>query len=146
MKSHFEKAFYRDGSLRDIYVRRTKQSDWSLFFDLLAQYDVEFTYDGEPVSLPRLRESLFKSKLGKLACIHLDEVVVNCHFFCVDEIELDIDPYQIETDMDADHVLRFMMALGSRLQKDVVLTDEGAPQSIWFKYDHSANRILFLDS
>lgn len=66
--------------------------------------------------------------------IYLDDIVVACHFFTDEEIELDIDPREVTSQTELDLVLNFLRLLGTRLSKDTILTPENLPQAVWLKY------------
>jgi hypothetical protein len=66
-------------------------------------------------------------------------VRLNCHFFIDSEIEIDIDPSEVETATDHDGVLKFLESLGRALGKPAILTPENEIQTPIISFDPSNN-------
>lgn len=140
-------AFYVDGSLRDIYVLRTTLADWDKFLQFASTLKALYFHDGILESIPKYATGLFgKNVHASLLHIEVESLVLNCHFFCVEEIELDIDPELLTSQADLINVLCFITRLGKALAKDVALADENAPDSIWFRYDANLDELAFSDA
>ena len=126
-----------DGSLRDIYVFDTGIDDWTLMLQLLKRklYGMTFFLDGEVSTLPAEAGSIFA--LGSQhACqlsVDLSGLLLNCHFFCLDQIEFDISPREVTDEAKFEAIICFMQNLASELNKTVVLTPENAPESVLFR-------------
>ncbi len=140
------KAFNVDGSLRDIYVQDTTVVDWEVFLGAVSTMTTNLFVDGEPLPLPTEVKEIYRDNEKKsfLLEIHLGQVTVNCHFFTKDEIELDIDPAQVTTQTELDSIVAFLAVVGRALGKDVMLTDENLPSSIWFTFDATKSQVRFV--
>ncbi len=133
--------FEPDGSLRDIYIKGVDISDWQTFIDFLRSTDSDLNYfvEGEPAELPSsIAEVVVSQDHPYLLTIGLDGVTVNCHFFIPEEIELDIDPREIDSEAKAKVVFRFMSTVGRALNKEVILTPENTEEQPIFKYELGA--------
>ena len=80
-----------DGSLRDIYMLDCTLEDWAKTLQLIKRKDfqIRFELDGEESPLPADIDSIFKIRCehNTLLRLNLEGVAINCHFFCVNEIE-----------------------------------------------------------
>ena len=133
----YQRAFHQDGSLRDIYVQNVNVDHWEKFFDFVRSSDFGLRYsrDGEAAQLPSSAAHMLADK----SCAHnltvdAGGVGICCHFFVTGEIELDIDPREVTSPSAVDRVLDFMAGLGSRLVRDVILTEENSPEYVWLRY------------
>ena len=75
--------------------------------------------------------------------VDLGAVRVHCHFFLPEEIELDVDPREIQSQAAMDRALSLVLRLGRCLRKQVVVTEENAPDRVWFRYEPSSDAIDF---
>jgi hypothetical protein len=123
-------AFSCDASLRDVYVFDTTIEDWNKMLQLLKRqsYSLSFTSDGEPAFLPSDAADVFngRSEHTQVLSIDLGGLVLNCHFFGVQEIELDIDPQEV-SDQRFQLLSQFLQNLSNELEKPIILTPENAP-------------------
>ncbi|MFY0595062.1 MAG: hypothetical protein JXQ85_01405 [Cognatishimia sp.] len=119
--------FHSDGSLRDIIVGETTIVDWEKLMGLSRQIgEVSYIRDGALTALPSSAESIFEdSDHAHCMRLQLDGLVLNTGFYLVDEIEVDIDPREINSQADLDTVLGFCEKLSLTLGRDVSITDEG---------------------
>ncbi|MEM1436722.1 MAG: hypothetical protein AAGG11_21920 [Pseudomonadota bacterium] len=60
--------------------------------------------------------------------------VANAHFFFENEIELDLDPREIQSQAAMDKVLRFCEELGQALQSNVLITGENSPDDVLLEF------------
>lgn len=141
-----KRAFYVDGSLRDVYVANTTVADWDIFLELVSSLKTASFINGEPEQIPTKAPEIFDKNgdVSFLLEIELGKVKLNCHFFTVDEIELDIDPKEVTSQQELDAVGDVLVEIGKSLNKDVVLTDENSPDSRWFLYESSTEKLKFL--
>jgi hypothetical protein len=133
--------FEPDGSLRDIYIKDVELSDWQAFIDFLRRTDANLEYfvEGEPAELPQsIAEVVISQDHPYLLTIGLDGLTVNCHFFIPEEIELNIDPREIDSEAKAKVVFRLMSTVGRALNKQVILTPENNEERLIFKYEPGA--------
>jgi hypothetical protein len=57
-------------------------------------------------------------------------MIINCHFFTEQEIELDLDPREVNSEERLNSLFRFMKVLGKHLGKEVILTLENSPHLV----------------
>ena len=143
--SAFEPEFYRDGSLRDIYVLNTQLPHWAAAVDFVAErYALSFTGAWQGASLPRDIEQLFPTDPESQATalsVDVGGVLVNCHFFAVDEIEFDLDPADVRDPSRLDGLFAFMKGLANAVGKDVLLTPENMREIAIFRCRPGAEQI-----
>jgi len=141
----FEAEFYRDGSLRDIYVLDTQLQDWAAAANFIARrYRFEFTGAWQEASFPSDIERLFptdpESPLTTLS-LDVSGVRVNGHFFTAHEIEFDLDPAEVSDPSRLDGLFAFMKGLASAVGKDVLLTPENMREIAIFRFRSGADQI-----
>lgn len=129
-------AFEVDGSLRDLYVLHTTIADWQMLLDHLkaAPYRISYTLDGNVAELPAQVGDIFAARhlSAPLLSILLEGMQLNCHFFTAEQIEFDLDPRQVTTEARYEALLRFIVDLGHVLGRRLILTEENAPEAVWF--------------
>ena len=129
-----------DGSLRDVYVKDAGLDDWRNLVDLARACEHTYSLDGETKPLPSVGH-IFSDRDGHhVLGIHLGAVVLNTHFFVPDEIELDIDPKQIEGPGEHATVFDFLERIAKRLKKPVCLTPENHPDEPYVTYAPALDR------
>lgn len=137
--SDLQRDFEWDGSWRDIYVFECGMAGWRVFWQLLQDpcYRAEYQRDGEAAELPREVDSIFavrESATPRLS-VFLDKIPLNCHFFSIDTIELDLDPRDVSSQASLDLLLAFMRRLGRTMAKRVTLAPENMPERPIFRYE-----------
>ncbi len=138
-------AFYIDGSLRDIYVTGTTFADWDEMLNFASTQSARLIIGGDQVNLPVQAQGLLEDEHVSLLEIKLGSVIANCHFFCEEEIEFDIDPRKVKSQTDLNCLVNFICGLGEALGKDVVLTSENAKDSVWYRYVAQSGELLHLN-
>ena len=142
-----EPAFHTDGSLRDVYVPGTSEADWNVFLNHAAAWECAYFVDGVAREVPKSAALVFDgTDTAKLLKILLDGASVNCHFFCLEEIELDVDPKEITTEAAFDALVEYLLGLGRALGKRLVLTEENSPSSVWLAYDPDKDALVWQGS
>lgn len=128
------KVFFDNGSLRDIYVEQTNQDDWTSLWNFVKSLSKRtLSIDGEQTdNIPDDVANIFKARKDKSIYISIDYkgVAFVCHFFCIEEIEVDVSPRQINNLSEAKAVFEFMESLSNLLRKDVSISienDHNAP-------------------
>ncbi|MBS7530508.1 hypothetical protein IC619_008395 [Hazenella sp. IB182353] len=124
--------FYKDGSLRDVYIFDTDEYEWRKFLNLLKTipFICEFMVNGiESNHIHFDIQDILKLSDEKnvLFIINLDGVKIHCHFFCIEEIELDINPKEINNYRAMNLVFEFMKTISNKLNKEVIITPENMP-------------------
>jgi hypothetical protein len=129
--------WFIDGSLRDVYIFNTVSADWDAFLRLAQSYPHEYTSDWEAKSLPTAASIFQDREHSHLLCILAGSVRIRCHFFVMEEIELDIDPKEIKGEGEHVAVLQLVEQLSQAIQKDAVITLETSPDNVLLKYEHA---------
>jgi len=123
--------FAWDGSLRDIYVRDVGVSEWNRFLTTLAvwPYRTEYFEGGERAPMPRDAGEIFarREHAAVRLVLTVRSIQLNCHFFTEDELELDLDPREVDGALAFDALLEFMHRLGVLLGRSVILSPENGP-------------------
>ncbi len=140
-------AFHQDGSLRDIYVLETNETDWNEFLSFIRRrrYGSSYTRDGVGAEVPTVvAEVMADRPTAHLLAVDIGGgITINCHFFDVAEIELDLDPKEVASQSELDRVLNFMSDLGTHLSKDVILTEESNSQLVILRYQSSESQFEY---
>ena len=142
--------FKRDGALRDIYVQGTSLDDWQAVIDLLRPRvpPGAFTIDGDPAELPVDVSVLFSGQPDAPAyClgVPMGEATLNCHFFCVEEIEFDLDPGEMAAEQ-LDPLIAFLRLLGTTCGKAVILSMENMPEATILRFDPELDEVFWSGS
>lgn len=125
--------FEPDGTLRDIYVENVTIEDWKILIDYLntnhiVKYgpseDLKSTNKIDKDYLIQLLTGIRGEMELKAVSIIIDNIIINTHFFTVDEIEFDIEPSEINTITDYEKLLNFMNDISQLLNKPLILTGE----------------------
>src|SRR5262245_63015363 len=146
VKSYVE-AFAYDGSLRDIYILSISRKEWSKLLNLVKsdEFRTSFWINGETRPIPSDVNGLFYRQMDTALLLEIDVggVKLNCHFFVENEIELDLDPRQVNSDEKVEAVLAFMSRLGRELEKEVLMTAENMRTVVIFRYDPSTDKVTY---
>ncbi|CAA9200175.1 hypothetical protein [Flavobacterium collinsii] len=145
--------FETDGSLRDIYVKNVKIEDWKILINYLNKnHIVKYGTTGENKEINKIDLEYLIHYLNdetgeleaKIASIIIDDIMINLHFFSIDEIELDIDPKEIYSFVNYRKILDFMVQLSELLDKPVILTGENQSEFPLINVDFSKKIIKTL--
>ena len=127
-------SFVQDGSLRDIYVRGTTINDWERFYRFLIEKKLPLSYlrsDDRTAEFPSSIAKIMEDRrCGHTLSIDLSGILLNTHFFNDREIELDLDPRDVNSEDRFKSLVNFMGEIGRLLRKEVVLTSENAPEAV----------------
>lgn len=139
VSERLNKAFYVDGSLRDIYILGTTKQDWQklLAFLRASSYLVEFIVAGKARTLPENIEEVFAlvKKHGGMMRVDERSLALHCYFYTDSEIEFDLDPRAITTEEQLSRLLNFIRAIGNLLNKPVILAPENVSRVALFRFD-----------
>src|SRR5215471_7307170 len=112
-----QSKFLFDGSWRDIYVLGTDVAGWQRMLDGLrsADYDPRYFRDNNPTELPARAEDAFPNEREycPLLSVQFCGILANCHFFSFEEIEFDVDPWEVSGQAQLDALLEFMRCLAA---------------------------------
>lgn len=126
----------RGGSLRDVYFLGIRPEHWQGFLGFVREFPHQYSVDGQRRVLPPLDRIVREAKHhAVLLTVLLDTVHVNWHFFCDDEMDLDLDSREITGPTPHENVLRFLARLFQRLGKRALITPEGNQESPVLSYE-----------
>jgi hypothetical protein len=130
--------FKRDGSLRDIYITPATLTEWRAIYPLLCDFaEVEFSVDGviQPTT-PAMVEQAFavRCSASPLLSFRVSRTLISFHFFSEDEIECDVSPHEMTSQMDLDALLGFIRQLGDATSKRVIITPENCREHPFISY------------
>lgn len=133
-----QEDFQWDGSLRDIYVTPATLAEWRALYPLLRDYaGVGYSVDGIVQPAPATVEQVFAVRPSGRPRLRLrvGRTLVVFHFFSEEEIECDVSPREITSQIDLDALLGFVRQLGDVTNKRVVITPENRPDHPFISYD-----------
>ena len=145
--------FEPDGSLIDIYAQNVKIEDWIILINYLnANHIVKYGPLGENKETNKIDLDylihLLNDKTGelelKIVSIIIDDIIINLHFFSIDEIEFDIDPKEIYSFDNYNKILDFMNKVSELLNKPLILSGENYSEFPLINLDFSKNLIKVL--
>ncbi|PXY46085.1 hypothetical protein [Flavobacterium hydrophilum] len=145
--------FEPDGTLRDIYVENVDIEDWKILIDHLnANHIVKYGPSDDNQIINKIDKNyliqLLTDVTGKLelktVAIIIDDIIINTHFFTINEIEFDIEPEEISSVEDYEKVLSFMNEISQVLNKQLILTGENQIQFPLVRIEFSKNLIEAL--
>lgn len=134
------REFEPDGALRDIYVLDTTIEHWrKLFVALRGAYTLEYSVDGESRPIPEtVDEALgLRATANPSLFFRVAGIGVACHFFCTEQIELDIQPREVNSTGTFDDVLGLLRLIGDTVGKRVIMTHESDEQHPFIIYEPS---------
>lgn len=134
-----KRAFYTDGSLRDIYVLGTDEQDWQKLLDFLhtGSYSVKCIIAGEQSPFPERVADIFSliHTDGGMLYIDAERLDLHCYCYAYEEIEFDVDPRNMNNEQQISRLLDFMRLVGTVLNKEIVLTPENMPNRPLFRFN-----------
>ncbi|QSB28639.1 hypothetical protein [Flavobacterium sp. CLA17] len=145
--------FEPEGSLRDIYIKNVRAEDWIVLIDHLNQnYNIRYGPSIEKNSINKIDKEYILQYFSdetaemetKSASIFIDKIMINLHFFSDEEIEFDIDPKEINSNIDLKTIIGFMNDMSQILKKEVILTGEGESEYALITVDYGSKKILFV--
>ena len=82
---------------------------------------------------------MFADETGELEIkfvrIDLNGILILCHFFLEEQIEFDINPTEIKTELEFNKIMDFMKSISSKLDKQITLCGENQPEFPLIKID-----------
>jgi hypothetical protein len=141
-----KEAFEWDGSLLDIYIHETTLHDWQSFIDWMrhSRYNFSFASGNNLSSLPDNVQDVFNEQETSLLSISINEIMANCHFFGIEEIELNIDPREVVSEENFRDLMDFISSLGKTLSKQVKITPENMPNMPLFLFTPENNEVKYF--
>lgn len=143
-RERYKELFNWDGSILDVYVRPATMSDWQHLLTVLheSSYDIRYIVDGDQVpKVPERIEVIFAQRQESNVALMVDgqNLALMCHFFTPDEIEFDVNPHVIDSQLQLDRLIGFMRAVGGALGKEIILTPENLPNRPLLRFDPQAD-------
>jgi hypothetical protein len=144
--------FVPDGSLRDIYVVDTDVDVWRRALSLLLSTSDSVRHRvAGGVELPAVdsaEQLLPYLKVGNpthaMVAFWRDGIEYVCHFFAVDEIELDIELAAIDGPKALDALVRLVEALGRATERGVSVTRENCRDEPFLAYSPTADEVVLV--
>lgn len=145
--------FEPDGALRDIYVQDVEIEDWKILINYLnTNHIVKYGLVGENKEINKIDLEYLIYYLNdetgelevKIVSIIIDDIIINLHFFSIDEIEFDIDPKEIYSFDNYKKILDFMNKVSEILNKPLILTGENQRKLPLINVDFSKKTIKTL--
>lgn len=122
--------FEWDGSLMDVWVAPTTLADWQAAYEwLFLNFDTSYETGGR-MSLPPADVEHCFSDPSSMLRVKVGHFTANAHFFDDSEIELDLDPREID-EAGLDTLKEFMEGLSRALGKPVNLSGEGSRAALY---------------
>ncbi|MEK5407648.1 protein export chaperone secb [Paenibacillus sp. FSL W8-0439] len=120
-------VFFKDGSLRDIYILDTDIQIWAIIFEYLESNEINYrvTIDGLITRIRDIAELLRIKKEASIGItIEYSEIDICGHFYEGNVIEFDISPIQIDSEKKIDILMNFLKSLSRKLNKTIIITLE----------------------
>ncbi|MCB0153960.1 MAG: hypothetical protein KDF65_04120, partial [Anaerolineae bacterium] len=116
------------------------------FVDFLSEseYQVTFLVDKIASPLPTRVDFIFDQLERPLLSIVVSGVTLNCHFFTIEEIELDLDPREVDDESKLRELLYFISRLGGVLEKEIKITPENVPDVPLFIFTPERGIVEFI--
>jgi hypothetical protein len=137
--------YFRDGSLRDIYVLRTTIDDWKIWIDFINRnYPVRFfdrrvAYHNNQIDIGKVKEFWDRTnEEGVYAEIFVGSVMLRCYFNDEHTIENDFSPRDINSVNDHNSLMAYLIQTSHSLNKHAIVTNEMKEQEVLID--------VFLDS
>jgi hypothetical protein len=134
----YKEAFLSDGASRFIRINQTTLDDWYRFIDFLrkTQALLHYTIDGKTLPIPGdLRTLKLSREHSHLLTFQLGGLKLYCPFLTAKEISFEVNPGDIDNEMKARVLFRFMSTLGRELDKPVSLLRPEVPEQAIFQYE-----------
>jgi hypothetical protein len=141
------KEFAPDGALRDIYVLGTNIDHWKKLFEILKSFSApEYCVDGDVHPIPAGVEEIFDIRAAASPLLRFRKagVTVVCHFFCVDQIELNVDPREVSSVEAFDGLTGLLKLLGDSLDRRVIMSYESDEQHPFITYEPSTKEFVYF--
>lgn len=125
------KIYFKDGSLRDIYVLDTNIVDWERWVNFINQnysiefYDRRFKDPSPLIDFNKVKEYWNKeNEEGVYAVINVSGIKLMCYFNWKNDIENDFSPNSIKNIQDHNNLINFLIGISNILNKSVRITNE----------------------
>lgn len=132
-----QQGFKPDGALRDVYIAPASAALWNEFIEWVSRagYRSEFWHGQSKKALPQNFQEirlLQQTDRTTLKLFLSGGAQITCHFFTDDEIELDIDPREIQDQEAFTNLLNFLKGITKTLSRSARVTYENSPEDELF--------------
>ena len=141
------KNLRKDGALRDIYVLETNIEHWRKLFKILTSaYKSEYYVDGSVKQIPASVDEVFdlRGSASPLMRFQVAGVTVACHFFCFEQIELDFDAREVNSETAFEGLISVLKLIGDGLNKRTIMTYENDEQNPFVSYEPSKPEFVYF--
>jgi hypothetical protein len=123
--------YYKDGSLRDIYIYNTTIHDWKKWIDYVNEkFKIIFHNRSNDITSDKIDiKDVIKywrkeNEYGVFASIDVYGIKLMCYFNLKNEIETDFAPNEIKDVDDHNNLINYLKTVSTILQKPVIVTAE----------------------
>ena len=124
-----------DGSYRDVYIKPVTLADWEKLCVVGTEYGLRYWCEGRELNLPAVSEIFGNREHPHLMTLYAGSVRLNCHFLLPTEIELDIDPREIDGPENHYAVLRLLEHLSAATNKRLIITAENSEDMVLLAFE-----------
>jgi hypothetical protein len=138
--------FAPDGALRDIYILNTNPEHWRKLFKILkSAFELDYRVDGNDQPIPSNVDEIFalNGVTHPLMRFQTAGVTVACHFFSFEQIELDVDPREVNSQTAFDGLISLVKLIGDGLNERVIMTYESDEQHPFISYEPSKSQFVY---
>ena len=75
--------------------------------------------------------------------VNVGGVLLNTHFFSLEEIEFDLDPQEVDSEERFGSLLSFLAGCGRATGKTAIVTCENLPQKVILRYHPNPDEVEF---
>lgn len=133
-------VYYKDGSLRDIYIHDTTEQDWEKWIDYINKnfkikfYNKKNGITSNKIDINQVKKYWNKeNEEGISASIDIHGIILMCYFNLINEIETDFAPNEIKDIKDHNNLVDYLKVCSNILKKPVIVTAEMEEDKILFK-------------
>lgn len=139
--------FAFDGAFVDLVAPGTGSAEWEVFWASLrsGQFGLKAFRDGEPIPLPDSLAWVYSEQevAWVVVSVLAGSVTANCHFHGGD-LELDIDPREVTSEVAFDAVLTIMRFIADAIRLPVFAVAEGGTPAFAFLRVSPDGEAVFL--
>ncbi|MEV7523522.1 hypothetical protein [Streptomyces sp. NPDC091371] len=139
------------GSLPDVRVPNASVEDWQAVLDLVEERGWSCRYSEGDRVLPMPRAGAVLSRPADAECPELRvwptaDILAIFRFHSDDEIDFDVDLYELQGQERLDDFCGFLRRIGQQLGKPVLMDSEGGNGHPVLGFDTEADRVVLLET
>lgn len=108
---------------------------WTVFIGWARLRGADLRFDGAPADFPETASAAKGLSHRHLLVLPIAGAHLHCHFFSLEEIELDIDPAKVTSDEDHCAVLEFIRELSLLLGLTAIITAENFKDRPFLRFE-----------